>query len=289
MKAVIPAAGLGIRFLPLTKAQPKEMLPIVDKPCIQYIIEEAVKAGITDIVIITGRGKRAIEDHFDRSIELEDRLKDDNRLGKLSILQEIEEMADIFYIRQKKPLGLGHAIFCAKKHVGEEPFAVLLGDDIIINRNPGISQLIDVFEEMGNRSVVGVERLPREVLSKYGVASGKELREGLFEVDNIVEKPAPGEEPSDLAVIGRYVLTPEIFDHLKSATPGYGGEIQLTDSLYNLSKDRKLFARIVEGRRYDLGTTFDWLRANIELSLERPELGDSIKRWIIDNVCGRTR
>lgn len=287
MKAVIPAAGLGIRFLPLTKAQPKEMLPIVDKPCIQYVVEEAVKSGITDIVIITGRGKRAIENHFDRSIELEHRLKSDNKLNELNLLQEIDELADIFYIRQKEPLGLGHAVLCAKKHVGNEPFAVLLGDDIIINRTPVISQLIEIFEERNDGSIVGVERLPREILNRYGVISGREIRDGLYIVENIVEKPLPGSEPSDLAVIGRYVFTPEIFDLLERTTKGVGGEIQLTDAMHSLVKQSKLYGSIVSGRRYDIGSRFAWLRANIELSLESPEMGEQMRDLLAETKIGR--
>lgn len=282
MKAVIPAAGLGTSFLPLTKAQPKEMLPIVDKPCIQYVVEEAVNAGITDIVIITGRGKRAIENHFDRSVELEHRLKDDNRLSDLHQLREIEEMADIFYIRQRDSLGLGHAVLCAKKHIGREPFAVLLGDDIIVNRIPAISQLIQTFEERGNCSVVGVERLPKEILHKYGVISGKEVSEGLYHVENIIEKPVLGSEPSDIAVIGRYVFTPKIFDLLEKTAPGYGNEIQLTDAMDLLAREEKLYGQMMSGRRYDLGTRFDWLKANIELSMEQPILGEQIENWLID-------
>lgn len=285
MKAVIPAAGLGTRFLPLTKAQPKEMLPVVDKPCIQYVIEEAVAAGINDIVIITGRGKRAIENHFDRSIEVEHRLINSNRNDELHLLKGIEDMADIFYIRQKDALGLGHAILCAKKHIGNEPFAVLLGDDIIVNSTPGISQLMDVFEDMGRRAVVGLERLPREKLFKYGVISGRKETDELYVVNDLVEKPETGTEPSDLAVIGRYILPPSIFEYLEKTEPGKNGEIQLTDALKVLAMNDTLFGRIIHGRRYDIGTLFDWLRANIELAIERPELGSELNSWIREHIC----
>lgn len=285
MKAVIPAAGLGTRFLPLTKAQPKEMLPLIDKPCIQYVVEEAVEAGITDIVIITGRGKRAIENHFDRSIELEQKLEGLNRNDELNRLREIDEMADIFYIRQKNPLGLGHAVLCAKKHVGNEPFAVLLGDDLIINDRPCISQLIETFEGKEHKCVVGVERLPREMLCKYGIIDGQEIMKNLFLLSDLVEKPMPGTEPSDLAVIGRYVFPPEIFQFLEKTKPGVAGEIQLTDAMRMLAKTDTVYGQVVNGRRYDLGNLFDWLRANIELSLERPELGDQLKNWLLNNIC----
>jgi len=289
MKAVIPAAGLGTRFLPLTKAQPKEMLPVIDKPCIQYVVEEAVEAGITDIVIITGRGKRAIENHFDRSIELEQRLKDDKRYEHLEQLREIEELADIFYIRQKDPLGLGHAILCARKHIGDEPFAVLLGDDLIVDVRPGISQLIDAFESLEKKAVVGIEKLPREQLCKYGVISGQEIENGLYLVEDLIEKPALGSEPSDLAVIGRYVLQPKIFDFLKKTPPGYGGEIQLTDAMRMLAKKDRLYGQIIRGRRYDLGSLFDWLKANVELALEREEWSEQIRDWLIKTVCDGNR
>jgi len=287
MKAVIPAAGLGTRFLPLTKAQPKEMLPVIDRPCIQYVVEEAVRSGITDIVIITGRGKRAIENHFDRSIELEQRLEENAMDKELQMLREIEDMADIFYIRQKNPLGLGHAVLCSKKHIGKEPFAVLLGDDLIVNGKPGISQLVETFDRMAGKAVVGIERLPRESLSKYGVISGEEIENGIYHVDDLVEKPPLGKEPSDLAMIGRYVFPPEIFGHIEKTPPGIGGEIQLTDAMRLLAKQEGLFGQIVEGRRYDLGTWFDWLRANIELALERPALGTQVQSWLQESVCAK--
>ncbi|HJX04592.1 MAG TPA: UTP--glucose-1-phosphate uridylyltransferase, partial [Thermoplasmata archaeon] len=210
MKVVIPAAGLGVRFLPATKAQPKEMLPVVDKPAIQYVVEEAVASGMTDIIIITGRGKRAIEDHFDKSYELEHKLRESGNSEALAEVQRIASMADIFYIRQKEQLGLGHAVLCAKKHVGNEPFAVMLGDDIVVSDRPCIGQLVDVFEDVG-ASVVGVEQVPKSKLHRYGVIKGKRVKDDIFKVEDLVEKPSPEEAPSDMAIIGRYVLKPEIF------------------------------------------------------------------------------
>jgi UTP--glucose-1-phosphate uridylyltransferase len=280
MKAVIPAAGLGVRFLPATKAQPKEMLPVVDKPCIQYVVEEAVSAGITDIVIITGRGKRAIEDHFDRSIELEQRLIERNEKEIAEKIREISDLADIFYIRQSEPLGLGHAILCAKKHIGREPFAVLLGDDLVINDKPAILQLIERFEEMNEEPIVGIEGVPRESAFKYGIISGKEVGEKLYHIDDLVEKPEPGKEPSNLAIMGRYVLTPEIFDKLERMNKCMKVEMQLTDAMRELAKERKMYGLLVSGRRYDLGDKVDWIRANIELALERPDLHDSMRDLI---------
>ena len=280
MKAVIPAAGLGTRFLPATKAQPKEMLPVVDKPCIQYAVEEAVAAGITDIIIITGRGKRSIEDHFDKSIELEQRLRDQNETESLNQIQKIADMADIFYVRQKEPLGLGHAILCAKRHIGEESFAVLLGDDLILGPTPGIGQLIETYERYGKKSVIGVGRTARESLHKYGVIDGKELDSSTYLVEDIIEKPEPGKEPSDLAVIGRYIFTHEIFHQLGKIGNGVNGEIQLTDAIRLMLDKEKVFARLVDGNRFDLGTKLDWLKANISLALERPEIRDSLREWL---------
>jgi len=229
-KAVIPAAGLGTRLLPVTKSMPKEMLPIVDKPVIHYVVEEAVKAGIDDIIIITGKGKRAIEDYFDRSFELEFYLKEKGKEEELKQIEEIGEMVDIYYVRQKKPLGLGDAILYAEKHVNGEPFAVLLGDDIIISENPAIKQLIEIFERF-NTPVLGVEKVPWENVSRYGIMVGKEIQKGLYGVQSLIEKPSKEEASSNIAIVGRYVLTPEVFDALKEVKPGKGGEIQLTDAL----------------------------------------------------------
>ncbi|MEM0342882.1 MAG: UTP--glucose-1-phosphate uridylyltransferase GalU [Thermoplasmata archaeon] len=271
MKVVIPAAGLGLRFLPATKAQPKEMLPVVDKPAIQYVVEEAVAAGMTDIIIITGRGKRAIEDHFDRSYELEHKLRETGNTEALAEIQRIASMADIFYIRQKEQLGLGHAVLCAKKHIGQEPFAVMLGDDIVVNERPCIGQLADIHEELG-ASVVGVERVSRSRISRYGVIKGRCIRKDLYKVHDLVEKPLPQQAPSDLAIIGRYVFEPEIFSYLEKIRPGKGGEYQLTDAMRLMCRKTDLYGLKFRGRRFDIGSKSDWIRATIELSRERPDL-----------------
>lgn len=282
MKVVIPAAGLGIRFLPATKAQPKEMLPVVDKPAIQYVVEEAVASGMTDIIIITGRGKRAIEDHFDKSYELEHKLRESGNSEALAEIQRIASMADIFYIRQKEQLGLGHAILCAKKHVGNEPFAVMLGDDIVVNEKPCIGQLVDTHEET-KATVVGVEQVPKSRISRYGVIKGKRVRNELYKIEDVVEKPSPEEAPSDLAIIGRYVFRPEIFSYLERISPGKGGEYQLTDAMRLLCRKSDMYGLRFKGRRYDIGSKADWVRATIELSLTRDdlsnELQDSLERF----------
>jgi len=280
MKVVIPAAGLGMRFLPATKAQPKEMLPVVDKPAIQYVVEEAVASGMTDIIVITGRGKRAIEDHFDKSYELEDKLRNSGNTEALAEVQRVASMADIFYIRQKEQLGLGHAVLCAKRHVGKEPFAVMLGDDIVVNDRPCIGQLVDMFEETGG-SVVGLERVSKSRISRYGVIRGVELRDSLYEVQDLVEKPSPKDAPSDLAVIGRYVFHPEIFTHLEKIGPGKGGEYQLTDAMRLLCEKKGLYGFKFKGRRFDIGNKSDWIRATVELALERDDLGPDLKRALV--------
>ncbi len=276
MKVVIPAAGLGIRFLPATKAQPKEMLPVVDKPAIQYVVEEAVASGMTDIIMITGRGKRAIEDHFDKSYELEHKLRESGNSEALAEVQKIASMADIFYIRQKEQLGLGHAILCAKKHVGNEPFAVMLGDDIVVNERPCIGQLVEAFEQVKS-SVVGVEQVPKSRIQRYGVIKGKRFRDDLYKVEDLVEKPTPEEAPSDLAIIGRYVFQPEIFSFLEKIGPGKGGEYQLTDAMRLLCRKNGLYGLKFKGRRYDIGSKADWVRATIELSMERSDLAPELK------------
>lgn len=282
MKVVIPAAGLGTRFLPATKAQPKEMLPVVDKPTIQYVVEEAVESGMTDIIVITGRGKRAIEDHFDRSYELEHRLSISGNTEGLDEIRSIASMADIFYIRQKEQLGLGHAILCAKKHVGREPFAVMLGDDIIVNDKPCMAQLLNAHEQMSGASVVGVETVPKSLISRYGVIEGDQKTDDVYLVRDLVEKPAPEDAPSDLAIIGRYIFEPQIFDYLESIDPGENGEYQLTDAMRILCKDRELYGLRFTGRRFDIGSKADWIRATVELGLERddlaPELRPAIER-----------
>ncbi|NJE11018.1 UTP--glucose-1-phosphate uridylyltransferase GalU [Thermococcus sp. MAR1] len=273
-KAVIPAAGLGTRMLPITKSMPKEMLPIVDKPVIHYVVEEAIKAGIDDILIITGKGKRTIEDYFDRSFELEYYLREKGKLEELKQVEEIGEMVDIYYVRQKKPLGLGDAILHAEKHVNGEPFAVLLGDDIIVSEKPGIGQLIEVAREK-EAPVIGVERVPQELVSRYGIVEGVKIGDGLYRVNNLVEKPSPSEAPSNVAIIGRYVLFPEIFDALRETPPGKGGEIQLTDALKVLLP-QPMFAKEITGKRYDVGSRLGFVRANIELSLAHEELREEI-------------
>ncbi len=275
MKVVIPAAGLGIRFLPATKAQPKEMLPVVDKPAIQYVVEEAVASGMTDIIIITGRGKRAIEDHFDKSYELEHKLRESGNSEALAEVQRIASMADIFYIRQKEQLGLGHAILCAKKHIGNEPFAVMLGDDIVVSDRPCIGQLVDVFEHV-RASVVGVEQVPKSKIHRYGVIKGKRTKDDIYKVDDLVEKPSPEEAPSDLAIIGRYVFQPEIFSSLEKIGPGKGGEYQLTDAMRLVCRKSGLYGLKFKGRRYDIGSKADWIRATIALSMDRKDLADEL-------------
>ena len=276
MKVVIPAAGMGIRFLPATKAQPKEMLPVVDKPAIQYVVEEAVASGMTDIIIITGRGKRAIEDHFDKSYELEHKLRESGNSDALAEVQRIASMADIFYIRQKEQLGLGHAILCAKKHVGNEPFAVMLGDDIVVNERPCIGQLVEAFDQV-DASVVGVEQVPKSRIHRYGVIKGKRSRDDLYKIEDLVEKPSPEEAPSDLAIIGRYVFKPEIFAFLERTGPGKGGEIQLTDAMRLMCRKSALYGLKFKGRRFDIGSKADWVKATIALSMEREDLADELR------------
>jgi UTP--glucose-1-phosphate uridylyltransferase len=275
MKAVIPAAGMGTRLLPATKAQPKEMLPVVDKPTIQYVVEEAVDSGVTDIIVITGRGKRSIEDHFDRSLELEHRLEASGDDAELRDIQRIASMADIFYIRQKEQLGLGHAILCAKKHIGKEPFAVMLGDDIVVNERPCLSQLLEVHERTKS-SVVAVESVPKSLVSRYGVIAGEKQDEGLYRITDLIEKPSPENAPSDLAIIGRYVFEPQIFDYLERIGPGANGEYQLTDAMRMLCAERKLHGLKFTGRRFDIGGKADWIRATVELALEREDLASEL-------------
>ncbi|RLF87927.1 UTP--glucose-1-phosphate uridylyltransferase [Thermococci archaeon] len=274
-KAVIPAAGLGTRLLPITKSMPKEMLPIVDRPAIHYVVEEAVKSGIDDILVITGKGKRAIEDYFDRSFELEFYLREKGKLEELKQIEEIGEMIDIYYVRQKKPLGLGDAILHGEKHVNGEPFAVLLGDDIILSQKPAIAQLMEVAEKK-NAPVIGVEIVPWNLVSRYGIIDGEQIENGLYRIRNLVEKPSPEKAPSNVAIVGRYILTPEIFDVLKETPPGKGGEIQLTDALKSLLPGRKMFAKKIDGRRYDVGSKAGFIIANIELSIAREDIRNHV-------------
>lgn len=283
-KAIIPAAGLGTRFLPATKAQPKEMLPIVDKPTIQYIIEEAVASGIEEILIITGRNKKSIEDHFDRSVELEMELEKAHKDKLLEIVKDISEMVDIHYIRQKEPRGLGHAIHCAKTFVGNEPFAVLLGDDVVDSEKPCLKQLMDCFDEY-KTSILGVQSVPKEDVSKYGIVDGIHIENRVYKVKDLIEKPNEEEAPTDVAILGRYIITPQIFEILENTAPGKGNEIQLTDALKTLISQEAMYAYEFEGRRYDVGDKFGFLQATIEFGLKkdelRPQLLDYLenKKW----------
>ena len=282
-KAVIPAAGLGTRFLPATKAQPKEMLPIVDKPAIQSVVEEAVRAGITDILIITGRGKRSIEDHFDRSFELEHFLETKGKFDELKEVREISEMAMIHYIRQRDPLGLGHAVLVAEDHIAGEPFAVLLGDDIIAERTPLLQEMLKVHERYG-RSVIAVQEVARSEIGLYGSIQPEFVEERLARVVSIVEKPAPDEAPSNLAAIGRYVLTPEIFDAIRRTPPGRGGEIQLTDAINLLAQEQAVYAYVFEDGRFDVGNKLDYLKATVELAVDREDVGEGLREYLADLV-----
>lgn len=278
-KAVIPAAGLGTRFLPATKAQPKEMLPIVDKPTIQYIIEEAAAAGIEDIIVVTGRNKRSIEDHFDRSIELEMELEKDGKEEMLSMVRDIPEIANIHFIRQKQPLGLGHAVLTASHFIGNEPFAVMLGDDVVISKKPCLQQMIEVFDEY-QTSIVGVQKVSDDVVHKYGIVNGKLVDENVYKVKGLVEKPKKEEAPSNIAILGRYILTPEIFSYLETQEKGAGGEIQLTDAMRRLAADQAMYAYTFKGHRYDVGSKIGFLQANIEFALRNPEISDELKAYL---------
>jgi len=279
-KGVFPAAGLGTRFLPATKAQPKEMLPLVDKPTIQYVVEEAVASGLGEIIIVTGRGKRAIEDHFDASIELEYYLNDRGKVEELAQVKSISELASVSYVRQKEPLGLGHAILCARALVGDEPFGVFLGDDIIGGASvPCMRQLLDVFERYDG-PVIAVERVPPERIHQYGVIAGRNIGGNVWEISDLVEKPQAGDAPSDLAIIGRYVLTPDIFDILADTAADKRGEIQLTDGLRTLCGRRPMYAVEFEGKRYDTGDKLGFLKATVEFALARPDLADAFRNYL---------
>ncbi|HMK53159.1 MAG TPA: UTP--glucose-1-phosphate uridylyltransferase GalU [Methanobacteriaceae archaeon] len=276
MKAVIPAAGLGTRFLPATKAQPKEMLPVFNKPTIQYVVEEAVASGIDDILIITGKGKRSIEDHFDRSFELEFFLKSCGKIDYLVEIEAISDMADIYYVRQKEQKGLGDAILCAKKHVDGDPFAVLLGDTITQNSTPCTQNLIDIHEKYQS-SAIAIESVPREKIERYGIIKGQEVEKSVYHIEDMVEKPSLNEAPSDLAITGRYILQPEIFDHLEHVPPGVGGEIQLTDAMRLLEN---IYGYVFPGRIYDIGTTVEWLKSSLEMALEDPLVGQEMREYL---------
>lgn len=282
-KAIIPAAGLGTRFLPATKAMPKEMLPIVDKPTIQYIIEEAIESGIEDIIIVTGKGKRSIEDHFDHAFELEQNLFEKGKLELLEKVQEPSKMVDIHYIRQKEPKGLGHAVWCARKFIGNEPFAVLLGDDIVQGDTPCLKQLINQFDQVQS-SVIGVQRVPVNETHRYGIVDPLEANGRLHKVNSFVEKPAQGTAPSNIAIMGRYILTPEIFDFLENQELGSGGEIQLTDAIQRLNQLNGVYAYDFEGIRYDVGEKFGFIKTTIEMALEREDLRDELLHYLNEKL-----
>src|SRR5262245_1983505 len=284
-KAVIPAAGLGTRFLPVTKSQPKEMLPIVDKPAIQYVVEEAVAAGLVDILVVTGRGKRAIEDHFDRNFELEHYLEDSGKLDLLAEVRMVNDLADIHYIRQRDPLGLGHAVSVAREHVGDEPFVVILGDDIMVDGGELLRSMIDLYEQEHGSVLALLEVRPEEIAA-YGCA-GCDMGDGFARIRGVVEKPRPEDARSNLAVVGRYVFTPGIFGALDSITPGVGGELQLTDAIALLLDTEPVFGRVFTRGRYDVGRKVDFLRANIELALDREDLGPELAHYLRQLVAER--
>jgi UTP--glucose-1-phosphate uridylyltransferase len=281
-KAIIPAAGLGTRFLPATKAMPKEMLPIVDKPTIQYIVEEAIASGIEDIIIVTGRSKRAVEDHFDKNYELEVNLLEKNKTGLLQIVEDITNLVDIHYVRQKEALGLGHAIWCARKFIGDEPFAVLLGDMIIDSPTPCLKQLIDVYNDRGG-NVIAVDAVPWEEVSKYGVIAGEQIDDKLSAIHNLVEKPK-FDPPSNLAIMGRYILDPAIFEVLEGVGAGVGGEIQLTDALQKLVREQEMFACRYEGKLYDVGSKLGFLKATVEYALKSEEVNQEFAQYLQEFV-----
>jgi UTP--glucose-1-phosphate uridylyltransferase len=274
-KAIIPAAGLGTRFLPATKAMPKEMLPIVDKPTIQYIVEEAIASGIEDIIIVTGKGKRSIEDHFDFAHELEQNLMEKGKLDLLDKVRYATNLADIHYIRQKEPKGLGHAVWCARNFIGDEPFAVLLGDDIVQSDTPCLKQLINIYEET-HSSVIGVQTVPNEETHRYGIIDPSSNEGRRYQVQNFVEKPDQGTSPSNLAIMGRYILTPEIFMFLEQQEAGAGGEIQLTDAIHKLNQIQRVFAFDFEGKRFDVGEKIGFVKTTIEFALQEPSLRDEL-------------
>lgn len=278
-KAIIPAAGLGTRFLPATKAQPKEMLPIVDKPTIQYIIEEAVASGIEDIIVVTGRNKRSIEDHFDRSIELELELSRSGKEETLQMVREISDMTNLHYIRQKEPRGLGHAILAASHFIGDEPFAVLLGDDVVVSKTPCLRQMLDIYDEY-QTSILGVQTVAHDQVSKYGIVDGHQVDDRIYKVDDMVEKPEQDDAPTDVAVLGRYIITPQIFPLLETQDAGKGGEIQLTDALRRLAKEQPMYAYDFLGHRYDVGTKTGFIQANIEFALRDAALKDEMEQYL---------
>jgi UTP--glucose-1-phosphate uridylyltransferase len=278
MKAVIPAAGLGTRFLPATKAQPKEMLPVFNKPTIQYVVEEAVSSGIDDILIITGKGKRTIEDHFDRSFELELSLRNSGKIEALKEIEAISDMADIYYVRQKKQKGLGDAISTAKNHIDGEPFAVLLGDTIAQSNVPCTKQLMDIFYKY-EATTIAVEKVPEEKIERYGIIKGSCISDSVYKIEDMVEKPSISQAPSNLAITGRYILVPEIFDHIKEVEPGVGGEIQLTDAMKSLDES---YGYVFEGKIYDIGNTFEWLKSSIEIALTDDNVKYDLRQYLME-------
>jgi UTP--glucose-1-phosphate uridylyltransferase len=285
-KAIIPAAGMGTRFLPATKAMPKEMLPIIDKPGIQYIVEEAVASGIEDILIVTGKGKRAIEDHFDSSYELEQSLLLRGKLDLLSEVQKPSDLIDIHYIRQKEPRGLGHAIWCARKFIGNEPFAVLLGDDIVQSEVPCLQQLMDVYDQVQG-AVLAVKNVSNEEVSRYGIVDPDPTGgdgDRILKIRGVVEKPEPDRAPSNVAIIGRYILTPAIFEILETQAVGAGGEIQLTDAIFRLMQNESVYAYKFHGKRYDTGEKLGYLKTIIDFALERPDLKDEVRRYLEEKL-----
>ncbi len=283
-KAIIPAAGLGTRFLPATKAQPKEMLPIVDKPTIQYILEEAISAGIEEIIVITGKHKKSIVDHFDKSLELEEALKEKGKNDLLDIVQDISNLVDIHYVRQKEPKGLGHAIYCARIFAGNDPCAVLLGDDVVYSEKPAIGQLMEVYEDK-QAPIIGIQTVPESEVDKYGIVKYGDTQDRLYRVKDLVEKPSVDRAPSNLAILGRYIITPDIFPVLEEVSPGKGNEIQLTDALKILAQKRALYAYDFKGKRYDVGNKQGFLKATVEFALRRNDLKDEFRSYL-KNLIG---
>jgi UTP--glucose-1-phosphate uridylyltransferase len=284
-KAVIPAAGFGTRFLPATKSQPKEMLPIVDTPVIQYVVEEAVSAGVTDILMVIGKGKRAIEEHFDRSFQLESQLLEKGKTRELETIKRISELADIHFVWQKEMKGLGDAVYCARHHINNEPFLVLLGDTVMDAQRPAAAQLVEAFEKCG-QSVVLLEEVERERVSRYGVIDGAEVEPGFYKVKDFVEKPRADEAPSNLVIAGRYIFTPEIFGYLERTGPGKGGEIQLTDAMRMMVREHDMYGLKLKGKRCDIGNTEGFIRTNIEFALKREDIAQRLKDYI-RQVAGR--
>jgi len=283
-KAVIPAAGLGTRFLPATKAQPKEMLPIVDKPAIQYIIEEAVESGIEEILIIIGRNKTAIEDHFDSSYEIEAELKQKKKYELLQLVDNISNLAQIYYTRQKETKGLGHALLCAKAFVGNEPFAVMLGDDIVDSNTPCLGQIIDIYNKFQS-SIVGVQEVPKSEVNKYGIVSGTKIENHVYRIHDLIEKPEIDKAPSNIAILGRYIITPKIFELLEHTAPGINGEIQLTDALKRLLAHETIYAYMFDGKRYDIGNKLGFLKANVEFALKQEEISEEFLSYLKHEVA----